>query len=152
MKKSDGDKNSLFFKKGDIIIYALVFVAIILSFLPIVMSKSGEIDVVVVTDLEKNSEIFSYSVASGEYTYDERLVMVEKTDGALVVTIEKGDKKNVLVVEKNGETYMKEANCSINADCVHSDKITKSNDAIICLPHKLEVVGKGSEEGEIIIG
>ncbi len=42
---------------------------------------------------------------------------------------------NVLVI-KNGEVYMKNANCK-NGVCVHTGKISKKGESIICLPNRI---------------
>ena len=45
---------------------------------------------------------------------------------------------NILVIE-NGEAFISEADCK-NQVCVHTNPISKTGDAIICLPHKVSVV------------
>lgn len=45
---------------------------------------------------------------------------------------------NILVIE-NGEAYISEADCK-NQICVHTNPVSKTGDAIICLPHKISVV------------
>lgn len=152
MKTNETKNMNNFFEKGDVIIYVLIFVALIVSFLPILSKNEKGITRVVVNDLGFGETIFSYDVLSGDCLFDKEVVSVEDMGEFLTVTINRDDKVNVLIVEKSGYAYMKEANCSFNADCVHSDKITRSGDVIICLPHKIEVVGIGQEEGEIIIG
>lgn len=49
--------------------------------------------------------------------------------------------KNNTVIIKNGNVYMKEANCK-NKICVHTGKINKSGESIICLPNKVSVTVK----------
>ena len=52
---------------------------------------------------------------------------------------------NTLVI-KNGEAYISEADCP-DKICVHHNKIHRSGEAIICLPHKtvVTVIGGGDE-------
>lgn len=44
-------------------------------------------------------------------------------------------KNNLLVIE-NGSVYMKNANCK-NGICVHTGKISKKGESIICLPNRV---------------
>lgn len=44
-------------------------------------------------------------------------------------------KNNTLII-KNGYAYMKKANCK-NGICVHTGKISKKGENIICLPNKI---------------
>lgn len=46
--------------------------------------------------------------------------------------------KNILVIE-DGNAYMKDADCPDKV-CVHQGKISRSNETIVCLPHKVVVV------------
>lgn len=45
---------------------------------------------------------------------------------------------------KDGYVYMKSATCH-NHDCMKQGKINKSNQSIICLPHKIIIEIKGSD-------
>lgn len=51
------------------------------------------------------------------------------------------DLGNNTVIIKSGEVYMKEANCK-NQICVHTGKISKSGESIVCLPNKVVVLIK----------
>ncbi len=53
------------------------------------------------------------------------------------VLIKDGENTNLLVI-KNGEAYIKEANCP-DKICVAHRKISKTGETIVCLPHKLVV-------------
>lgn len=152
MKSDKEKKQNKFFKKGDILIYALVLLILIASFVSIFFKDVKSVDRITVNDLSSGRTIFSYDFSSQSSYFDEEKVRVTDKSEYLEVEITTGGGYNMLVVEKNGVAYMKEADCSFNADCVHSDKIMQSGDVIICLPHKIEVVGIGSGEGEIIIG
>lgn len=151
--KNDKEKTeNKFFKKGDMLIYALVLLILIASFMPLVFKDSKSVEKITVNDLNSGETVFSYDFSSQRSSFDGNKVKVTDNGEYLEVEITAGGGYNLLIVEKNGVAYMKEADCSFNADCVHSGKITRSGDVIICLPHKLEVIGMGSGEGEIIIG
>ncbi len=52
--------------------------------------------------------------------------------------------RNVLMIE-GGEAYVEEADCPDRL-CVHQRHISKSGEAIICLPHKLVITIEGKED------
>ena len=58
------------------------------------------------------------------------------------IKVKKGDSENLVIIE-DGEAYMGSSNCT-GQDCVHSHRISKSGETIVCLPHRLilEVTGK----------
>ena len=66
-------------------------------------------------------------------------------DGTYV--IEEGEFVNELVIEE-GVAYMKNANCK-DLVCVHHGPISKVNETITCLPHKLIVYVAGEDISEI---
>lgn len=147
-KKKTGD----FFKKGDVIVYAALLLVVILSFLLFFTSSSEGLKKIEIKSLESGEVLFSYDIASGNVECDERVVSLKKTDDGLEVAIKRGERENVVIIRRDGETYMKEANCSSRKDCVKSGAITRGGDAIICIPNKIEIIGIGDGEGGIIIG
>ncbi len=54
------------------------------------------------------------------------------------VTIEDGNGGWNELVIKDGKAYVSLANCP-NLDCVHQGEISKNNQSIICLPHRLTI-------------
>lgn len=66
-------------------------------------------------------------------------------DGTYV--IEDGKFLNELVIE-DGMAYMKSANCK-DLVCVHHGAISKVNETITCLPHKLIVYVVGEDISEV---
>ena len=66
-------------------------------------------------------------------------------DGTYV--IEDGEFVNELVIE-DGVAYMKSANCK-DLICVHHGAISKVNETITCLPHKLIVYVVGEDISEV---
>ena len=66
-----------------------------------------------------------------------------------VVTVKQGSRINRFEI-KDGQVRMRKANCR-NHDCIHEGSISKTGEAIVCLPHKvvLEVTG-GKEEFDVV--
>ena len=52
--------------------------------------------------------------------------------------------KNLLEI-KDGECFMKEADCP-DGLCIHQGKISKSNQSIICLPHRVVITVEGNKD------
>ena len=63
------------------------------------------------------------------------------SDKEIKIPFENGE--NTVVI-KDGSVYMKSADCP-DRHCVKQGKISKSGEAIICLPHKLTVEITGGE-------
>lgn len=55
---------------------------------------------------------------------------------------------NRIVIDQ-GQAYMEEADCP-DGYCIHQGKISRGNETIVCLPHKLvvEVAGSNVQEDE----
>ncbi len=68
-----------------------------------------------------------------------------ENDGTYV--IEDGEFMNELVIQ-DGVAYMKSANCK-DLVCVHHGQISKVNETITCLPHKLIVYVAGEDISEV---
>lgn len=100
-------------KKGDFVIISAVTAVVILSIVFIfTFSKQGSRVVI-----KQNNEII----------YNES-IYIDKTV----------DAKTNMVVIKNGEVYISDADCK-NQICVKSGKISKKGESIICLPNKVTV-------------
>lgn len=61
--------------------------------------------------------------------------------------IEENDYRNELVIE-NGKAFMKSSNCK-DLVCVHQGSISKVNETITCLPHKLIVYVAGGDVSDV---
>ena len=66
-------------------------------------------------------------------------------DTSLTVSTELGT--NVVIV-KNGEIYVESADCP-DKICVNHAHINKTNETIVCLPHKMVITIEGNEEETI---
>ena len=151
METEGKKKTSEFFKKGDVIVYAALLLVVILSFLLFFASSSEKLKRIEIKSLESGETLFSYNIANGNVAYDESVVSLKKTGKGFEVTAKRGERENVVIIELDGKTYMKEANCSSRKDCVKG-AITRGGDVIICIPNKIEIIGTGDGEGGIIIG
>lgn len=108
-------------KKADIILAAaLIVVGISMSYI-LSFGKDAGSELLISCNGEKFG---SYSL------YEDREIDIERDDHINKVTI------------KNGAVSMSFSNCN-GQDCIHQGEITKSGDAIICLPNKvvLEITG-----------
>lgn len=152
METEGRKKTSDFFKKGDVIVYAALLLVVVLSFSLLFLSSDDGLKKIEIKSLESGETLFYYNIVDGNVAYDESAVSLEKTNGGFEVTIKRGERENVVIIEPDGKTYMKEANCSSRKDCVKSGAITRGGDAIICIPNKIEIIGTGDGEGGIIIG
>lgn len=98
-------------KKGDFFIIGAV-VAVFIALIVLLPFKAGKTVVV-----KQDNEIVYEGSLFKDHT--------EKLEG------------NTLII-KDGQAYMKDATCK-NGVCVHTGKISKKGENIICLPHKVVV-------------
>lgn len=108
-----------FFKKGDLIIAAVLLVAVVLS---VVFASTGGGDTV---------EIY----VDGQLKYQLDLnadAEIELLDNAMTIRV------------KNGKAWVEESNCDEQI-CVHSAPIGKDGGMIVCLPNKVVVKIAGRE-------
>lgn len=76
-----------------------------------------------------------------------KVIMELSLKEAGTYVIEDGDFYNELIIE-DGVAYMNNANCR-DLVCVHHSSISKVNETITCLPHKLIVYVVGDEISEV---
>lgn len=114
-------------KRKDFILFIILLIVCAVIFLCMLFMKKEGNRVVV----QQNGEVV--------------LELSLKDDGTYV--IEDGDFYNELVIE-DGVAYMKDANCK-DLVCVHHSAISKVNETITCLPHKLIIYVVGEDISEI---
>lgn len=68
------------------------------------------------------------------------------------VVVDKGGRTNKVVI-KDGKVWMESASCK-NQICVHTGKISRVGQSIVCLPNRVSVTieGKGGEEYDAVSG
>ena len=76
-----------------------------------------------------------------------KIIMELSLENTGTYVIEDGDYYNKLVI-KDGAIYVEDANCR-DLVCVHHGTISKANETITCLPHKLIVYVVGDNICEI---
>ena len=80
-----------------------------------------------------------------------KIIMELSLEDTGTYVIEDGDYYNKLVI-KDGVVYVEDANCR-DLVCVHHSSISKVNETITCLPHKLivYVVGDNVSETDAVV-
>ncbi len=148
-------KKQKFFKKADVVLYALVGVAVVSLFLSFVVFRP-KVDLKFVNVYHQNNLVYQYDVEKGvggitDDSYKQN-VSVEKTGEKTIITIDYDGHKNVVEIEKN-KAKMLEANCSKTKECVNSfAPITNGNQTIICDVSHVKIVGVASGESLILNG
>ena len=136
------EKENKFFKKWDILIYAILIVLIGVLFLVILLPKSNqEIEAISMEYDGKEIFLYKFNEESMQINSDYISYSVEG-DKVYVVKFKEGigsDDFNIIRIDANNRVVTcDDANCSTSKDCTHM-KITKPGDTIICIPHKLFV-------------
>lgn len=163
------------FKITDIAVYGVVGVLIVVLFVVFVFTDSttDTLEQFYITDDTTGKIIYTFDFASfgnDDYngvvneSWDNGTISVTRMNGTVYVTVRRndmeGDHYNLVVAKQlekeNGEKYFEvtvaEANCSNYADCVHSFfPITTSNRTIVCLPHRITVVGYNSNGSDSVV-
>ena len=163
------------FKITDIAVYGVVGVLIVVLFVVFVFTDSttDTLEQFYITDDTTGKIIYTFDFSKfsdDEYngvvneSWDNGTISVTRMNGTVYVTVRRndmeGDHYNLVVAKQlekeNGEKYFEvtvaEANCSNYADCVHSFfPITTSNRTIVCLPHRITVVGYNSNGSDSVV-
>lgn len=113
-------------RKNDLILIAIVIAAALLLWVINRPHDSGQGLVAVVT-------VDGEEYASLPLEKDSQLLIKNKDGGT-----------NLLVI-KDGEAYIAEANCS-NQVCVNTGKINEEGELIVCLPHKVVVTIENNKD------
>ncbi|HPG91998.1 MAG TPA: NusG domain II-containing protein [Clostridia bacterium] len=159
MTKIDNIKNTKFFAKADIVVYAFVLSLIVLLFGIFVWGEKTESLTAIsasVTENGKAVEIFTYEFENDKITiasgWEEKITVTEIAD-TLEIKFVFDDEFNLLTISKNDRTaIMTEANCSFHHDCTKFPPITDGSGVIICIPHGLTVYGVGVTDYQPNVG
>lgn len=152
-------KKERFFKKGDFIVYLFLCVLIIFLFVFFVFTANSEkVSYVTLSTSEKSGEveILSYDFSSDELTvkegYEDRLIISDTKTGYEIKFLSSDGGYNLIEIDKSGSVYVSEADCSFSKDCVSFSPIESGGQVIICVPHKLVIMGysKGAEPPVVI--
>ncbi len=141
------------FKKGDIIVYAVVAVVIIAVALAVYLPKKATEEITYFDVFFGDEKLFSYDFSTKRITVTEfGKDKVNITDGETIkvkIVTEKGN--NELEI---GDKYVKmvSADCSSHPDCVEKfSPLTTGGKVIVCLPHEIKVVSYGGISSEVKI-
>ena len=114
-------------KKKDFILFLVLFVcSVIILFVSLFMKKDGNYVII-----QQNGDIIMELSLEDTGTY----------------VIEDGEYYNKLVIQ-DGAVYVEDANCR-DLVCVHHGTISKVNETITCLPHKLIIYVAGDNVSEV---
>lgn len=141
------------FKKGDIIVYAVVAVVIIAVALAVYLPKKNTEEITYFDAFFGDEKLFSYDFSTKRITVTEfGKGKVNITDGETIkvkIVTEKGS--NELEI---GDNYVRmvSADCSSHPDCVEKfSPLTTGGKVIVCLPHEIKVVSYGGISSEVKI-
>ena len=139
LKKIEQVKADRGFKIWDLIIYALVLLAVAALFISIFVTRDKSplrgIRVVVV-----NQTVFEYDFESGEkkISDESKVEIAEETSESLKVIIRPhSGEYNTVVINKSGSVKVTEANCR-RRDCT-IDEIKDNSGVIFCLSHSVKI-------------
>lgn len=140
-------KSQRFFCKKDIVIFAALALLIAVMFCLSLFGKSAG-NLLKVKIFYESKQIFSYDVKSGEYECSKDFdgITVSKQGDKLVVKIKTPKGENVVQIDKDGTARVVESDCR-GGDC-KGLQIKKPNDAILCVPHAIKVIGEGEGDSD----
>lgn len=159
LKETKQVRNNKFFSRWDLIVYAVLLLAVVLSvsLLLVYTSEPSRIDYL---------EIRSDGDRIAVYDFESRALQAETGKESLFSTETQGDETrifiytaeggfNLLTVDNAERTAdMSDADCSAGKDCTLMH-IRRAGQTIVCVPHGLVIEGKTVSEdagGEIVIG
>ncbi|MBO7187335.1 MAG: NusG domain II-containing protein [Clostridia bacterium] len=130
-----------FFAKKDVIIYAIIAVCLILSFIlvPVLLKTKNAMGFSVSKD---GKTVFTYNLLDDEIIFsndDDILISKIESDGKVKIKLSYANGTfNELVIDKaNGYISVNDSSCK-NSTCVHSGKL-KDKGAILCIPNGLKI-------------
>ena len=141
-------RNGKPFRPADLAVYGVIAVVIAALFLAFaVFKREGDATEIIA---ESNGErVFVYSFADGSLILNENfsgLVAKDVKDGVYTVVIYTDKEKtafNTVIIERDGTTYVSDADCSRRKDCTHMKAIDESGGTIVCVPHGLKIYATG---------
>ena len=143
------EKENKFFKRWDIIVYAVLALVIIALFLIVFIPRSK--DQIAAFKMEYNGiEVLEYNFDNDSIRINPEYITFEKESQTVYkITFKESsdaDEYNIIKVDLTlRQITCEDANCSLSKDCTHM-KISKMGDTIICIPHKLFITPIGQTE------
>ncbi|MCL1795826.1 MAG: NusG domain II-containing protein [Clostridia bacterium] len=144
------------FKPLDIVIYAALTALVAGLFVGFATGRTAarlqRLEVYIGDRTGDSPPVFLYDYAGDRYQildgYADRIRVDARPGGYDVLFLSGGEpaRYNRLAIEKAGEAYMRDADCSRRKDCTHFPHIDAGGRMIVCAPHRLTVVGVGPKE------
>ena len=146
--------NQKFFFKKDLIIYVSIFLVVVLLLVVFVFSPQAP-QLKQINIYYENALVYTYSFDTNEGTiqaagFEEKIEILKCIDKTLI-KISTPHGFNTIVIEKD-KAYVQEADCG-GKDCISAfTEITAGNQAIVCSPHKLKILGVGADNNALLNG
>ncbi len=148
------EKENKFFKRWDIVVYAILALVIVALFLIVFIPRSK--DQISAFKMEYNGiEVLEYNFDNDSVKMNSDYITFEKESQTINITFKESNDSNDYNIIKvdltTRQIICEDANCSLSKDCTHM-KISKMGDTIICIPHKLFItpIGKGDIPDPVI--
>ena len=148
------EKENKFFKRWDIVVYAILALVIVALFLIVFIPRSK--DQISAFKMEYNGiEVLEYNFDNDSVKMNSDYITFEKESQTINITFKESNDSNDYNIIKvdltTRQITCEDANCSLSKDCTHM-KISKMGDTIICIPHKLFItpIGKGDIPDPVI--
>ena len=149
LKKVESVKKDRGFKLADLIIYAVIALAVLSLFLAVFLTRNDS-PLKGVRIFIEDKEVFVCDFESSEYSVsDERATVVEGQTLEVKITVNSG--YNIVSIDMSARTAkVTEADCR-GRDCVHTPEIKDSGGIIYCSPHSVRVEPFGYEPDNSVI-
>lgn len=138
------------FASWDLLVYAVLFVLIVLLFLVFVFGGTREQAAGIRVSVE-GVEVYTYTYGQGGAVAVgwEKRVDEHEENGLLRVTVYTDEQLhgyNVIEIdEENKSARVIDANCSYHKDCTLMAAVTSESGVIVCVPHGLKILALGGE-------
>ncbi|MCD8205218.1 MAG: hypothetical protein LUD29_01190 [Clostridia bacterium] len=138
------------FKIWDILIYAIILLAVAALLLSVFLTRSRD-ELAGFYVYYKDDIVFSYEFDAERYDIldDGHIKILEETSSSLTLRFfvdaaNSDEDYNDIYVDKD-ERYVDviDADCSQHKECYYMDKIVDTGSAIICSPHRMNIIPFG---------
>lgn len=133
-----------FFKRADIVVYALIAVVAIVLLLVFLLPQDGGLSGFEIT--YDGATVLTYDFDDGLSVEDGFADSVEVTegDGGLYLTVTTDDGVNTCFVDPaDRRVKMTDADCSLSKDCTYMPALDSGGGAIVCVPNRIRIVPVG---------
>lgn len=133
-----------FFKRADIVVYALIAVVAIVLLLVFLLPSDGGLSGFEIT--YDGATVLTYDFDDGLTVKDafRDAVVTTEGDGGLYLTVTTADGVNTCFVDLGERSVkMTDADCSVSKDCTYMPALDGGDGAIICVPNRIRIVPVG---------